>query len=101
MKEISEKVPENTYIIVVGNKLDCESKRQVTLTEARKFCEDNKLSYIETSAKLGTNIKKLFETITSSLFDSNVFSTNKDKTVVIDQPIKLEESKKSYNKCCK
>ncbi len=81
--------------------MDSDSKRQISFSEAKKFCEENKLAYIETSAKNGTNIKKLFETITSSLFDSNVFSTNKDKTVVIDQPIKLNVSKKSFNKCCK
>jgi GTPase SAR1 family protein len=99
MKEIEDKVPENAFKIVVGNKLDGESKRQIQTAEAVKFCEDNKLSYIETSAKNGSNIKKLFEIISCSLIDENIFM-NKDKTIIIDQPLKLEESG-SKKKCCK
>jgi hypothetical protein len=55
--------------------------------------------YIETSAKNGTNIKKLFDTITSSLYESHNFPTNKDKTIVLDQPMKSPE--KENKKCCK
>jgi GTPase SAR1 family protein len=98
LKEIEDKVPENAFKIVVGNKLDGESKRQVPTPEAVKFCEDNKLSYIETSARNGTNIKKLFEIIASSLIDENIFM-HKDKTVIIDQPLKLDENKPK-KKCC-
>jgi small GTP-binding protein len=101
LKEIKDKIPENAYIIVAGNKLDMESKRQVTATEAKKFCEDNKLQYLETSASEGKNIKKLFETITVSLFDSQNFMTNKDKTVVLDQAYRATETKKKANCCSK
>jgi small GTP-binding protein len=100
LKEIKDKIPENAYIIVVGNKLDMESKRQVSILEAKKFSEENKLDYIETSANDGKNIKKLFETITFSLFENQNFPTNKDKTIVIDPMIRQTEGKKK-NKCCK
>ncbi len=67
--------------------------------EAKKFCDENKLQYIETSASDGRNIKKLFETITASLYENQNFMTNKDKTVVLDQPYKQPDSRKS-SKCC-
>lgn len=100
LNEIQDKIPANTYIIVAGNKLDQDSKRQVPYTEAKKFCEENRLEYIETSAVEGKNIKKLFETITASLYESQNFMTNKDKTIVLDKEYKdkNEEKKKT---CCK
>lgn len=70
LTDIADKVPANAYIIIAGNKLDIESKRQVSVEEVKKFADEKKLEYIETSAKTGNNIKKLFDTITSSLYDS-------------------------------
>lgn len=72
LSDISDKVPANAYIIIAGNKLDLESKRQVSVEEVAKFADDKKLKFIETSAKNGTNIKLLFDTITSTLYDSNI-----------------------------
>lgn len=73
--------------------------RQVTFNDAKKFCDENKLQYVETSATDGKNIKVLFETITSSLYENLNYVTNKDKTIVIDQAYKnTEEVKKK--KCC-
>lgn len=71
----------------------------MSLVEARKFCDENKLTYIETSAKNGTNVKKLFDTITSSLYESHNFNTNKDKTIVLDQPMKHNDSEKKKCAC--
>jgi len=99
LKEIEDKIPENAYIIVAGNKLDLEAKRQVTHSEAKKFRDDCKLQYIETSAKQGTNVKKLFDTITSSLYENQNFATAKDKTIVLDHPIK-QDSVDKKSKCC-
>lgn len=77
-------------------------KRQVTVAEAEKFCEENKLGFIEASAKTGENINKIFEIITSSLFESHHFSSNKekDKTIILDPEFKSNPEKKK-KKCCK
>jgi GTPase SAR1 family protein len=99
LKDITDKIPENTYIIIVGNKCDCETKRQVSYNEAQKFCDERQFVYIETSAKNGTNITKLFQTITNALFESQIYPTNKDKTVFLDQPINYDNEKKRG--CCK
>ena len=73
--------------------------RQVTLTEAKKFCDDCKLQYVEVSAVDGKNIKKLFETITACLYESQHFLTNKDKTIILDKEYKPPEVEKKKN-CC-
>ena len=52
---------ENDYrMIVVGNKKDCEKKREVSIEMLKKFGEDNKILYTEVSAKTGEGVDKLF-----------------------------------------
>jgi hypothetical protein len=58
------------------------------------------MPYVEVSAKSGTNIKNLFDTITSSLYESQNYPTNKDKTVVLD-PQALKNNGTKKKKCCK
>lgn len=86
--DISDKVPTNAYIIIAGNKLDMENKRQVPLDEIKKFAEERKLKFIETSAKTGHNINELFLTITSSLYDVGGDHGNKTNDI---SRIKLDE----------
>lgn len=89
LADISDKVPANSYIIIAGNKLDLESKRQVSIDEVKKFSDDKKLKFIETSAKTGHNIKLLFDTITSTLYDSNIVVPEKE-----EKPVDITISKK-------
>ena len=51
IKDATDKV----NVILFGNKCDMK-KRQVSEEEAKKFAKDNKIPYIETSAKLNINI---------------------------------------------
>jgi Ras-related protein Ral-A len=46
--------------ILVGNKVDLEDKRQVSLAEAEKRAANWKVSYVETSAKTRLNVDKIF-----------------------------------------
>jgi GTPase SAR1 family protein len=76
--------------------------RQVSEAESQKFCQENKLAFIEASAKTGENINKIFETITSSLFEAHHLSCNKekDKTIILDPDFKTVPDQKK-KKCCK
>ena len=51
--EVSEKVS----IILVGNKIDLENKREVSKEEGEEMAKKYGLSYFETSAKTGDNIQ--------------------------------------------
>ena len=59
------------------------------------------MSFIETSAKTGENINKIFEIITSTLYDSYNNNANKDKdrTIILDSEFKKFSDKKK-KKCC-
>lgn len=58
--------PDNFPFIVLGNKLDCLSKRRVSEEKANKWCADisaNPIPYYETSAKEAINVEQAFQTI--------------------------------------
>ncbi len=60
---------ENSNIVIVGNKNDLEDKREVTLEEGQKFCEEKNIEFFEVSAKNGTNLNEmLFNSVASLPF---------------------------------
>ena len=67
VKELSEKVREqNMVLIIVGNKDDLDSKK-VSEEQVKLYAAQIGLKYIFVSAKTGSNINKLFETLTHEL----------------------------------
>lgn len=50
----------NAYILLVGNKVDLESQRQVGAQQVKEFGDRHKLEAIETSAMNGKNVKEAF-----------------------------------------
>ena len=53
--------------VLVGDKSDLDSKRQVTLEEATSLADKCHMTHLETSAKDSTNVEQLFQTLTSNL----------------------------------
>ena len=51
---------ENAYskmiILLIGNKSDLESEREVKYEDGKQFAEANNLIFFETSAKTGDNV---------------------------------------------
>ena len=56
LKENSDKI-EDLFIRLVGNKIDKEESREVSIEEANKYAKDKNLPYFEVSAKTGKGIK--------------------------------------------
>ncbi|BBN18179.1 hypothetical protein MPTK1_8g00370 [Marchantia polymorpha subsp. ruderalis] len=48
---------------LVGNKADLEESREVASEDSQAYAESNGMFFIETSAKLATNVNLLFEEI--------------------------------------
>jgi Ras-related protein Rab-6A len=57
----------DVIIVLVGNKTDLSDKRQVTEAQGQEEAKKNNLMFIETSAKLGHNVKLLFKRIAQAL----------------------------------
>ena len=54
-------------LTIVGNKTDLEEKRQVSTEEGKAMAEELGSMFIETSAKLGDNVKELFTDLARKL----------------------------------
>ena len=54
---------EKTPMILVGNKFDLASERQVTIDEAKNLANQWGIEYIETSAKTNHNVKDAFNSL--------------------------------------
>ena len=65
IKQIAE--PDCVFLLI-GNKIDLEDQRQVEKDEAMKYATENKMYYIETSAKTNYKVNVAFE----KLFECNI-----------------------------
>ena len=73
LKDIKLQSHPDVKIILIGNKSDLESNRQVSTDEARKYKEENQLLYFsETSAKTGLNAKEAFTAAARILFKEHL-----------------------------
>ena len=83
-------------VVLVGNKCDMGAQREVTTEEVRRFAEDKNFSmFMETSAKQGTNIEKLFESICKELVElhrtsQKIVNKRKNPSVASAGTVKLE-----------
>ncbi|CAJ0591613.1 unnamed protein product [Cylicocyclus nassatus] len=59
LQDLREK-SENVSVILVGNKSDLKGLRRVPEDAAKKFAEENNLTFIETSAMDCSNVKEAF-----------------------------------------
>ncbi|KAL9646606.1 hypothetical protein ABK040_012198 [Willaertia magna] len=79
VKELQRQGNTNIVIALAGNKLDLEDKRQVEISEAKSYAEDNGILFMETSAKTATNVNEIFVAIARKLPNPNgVGPTNND-----------------------
>ena len=67
MAEVEKYAPENVRKIIVGNKCDIKTERQVSTKEGRDFAAAMGMDFIETSAKENINVEETFLTLTNSI----------------------------------
>eukprot|EP01138_Halocafeteria_seosinensis_P010801 gb/GECG01011031.1/.p1 GENE.gb/GECG01011031.1/~~gb/GECG01011031.1/.p1 ORF type:complete len:203 (+),score=26.45 gb/GECG01011031.1/:1-609(+) len=67
--EIERYACANVNKLLVGNKCDLESKRQVDFEEAQAFADEHGIPFLETSAKDATNVEKSFVTMAEKIKD--------------------------------
>ena len=60
LDDIKNQCPQTVLLVLVGNKLDLESERQISYEEGESFAQKNNMFFFETSAKTGINIENLF-----------------------------------------
>jgi small GTP-binding protein len=55
-------------VMLVGNKVDLSANRVVTLAEAEQYAQHHQLTYLETSAMNGANVKEAFERVATQIY---------------------------------
>ena len=109
----------NIIIMLIGNKCDLESQRQVSKADATTFAKDNGIvnyhigiAFMETSAKKDKQVSSAFEKMAERLIELKYLYNNnrstkaekKDvtKNININQTIKggVENIKGKIQKCC-
>lgn len=98
-----------TVCMLVGNKSDLTSERRVTVEEGRRFAEENRLLFLETSAKTAENVTEAFTELVTQVYrrlcmadtektrDTNI-ATAKESTRAVD--LTSQETTESKGKCC-
>lgn len=93
---------DNVLIVLCGNKTDLAEKRRVSYEQGLRLAEELGTLYMETSAKSGHNVKKLFRTIAVSLHEGlppeqsvNGDSNSKHVIVGLKEPAQATGSESS------
>ena len=84
MEECKINGPSTISLVLVGNKIDLEDKRQITYEEGEDFANQNNMQFFETSALNGSNIDKLFNDTVESIIKKIENNYYKDKDCGIE-----------------
>merc|ERR1711976_493849 len=69
MVEIEKYAQENVNKLIIGNKCDLTSKRQVSYQEGAELARQLRIDFLETSAKEVTNVYTLFRNMAESILN--------------------------------
>lgn len=99
IEDVRSKSTEDVSIIIVGNKIDMEDKREVSTDEGREFAERLGIPFFEVSAKDGTCLNELFTTVGKVVLEKNpkMFDeteSDQDLVTLDDRPVKKKSG------CC-
>jgi len=72
LEQIKGHAPESTVVLLVGNKCDDASRRQVDAKEAQAFADKLDLKYCETSAKEGNGVAKAFTDLATQILEAAI-----------------------------
>ncbi|MES1919295.1 Ras- protein Rab-8B [Bonamia ostreae] len=98
ISNIKKNAPDYISVVLIGNKIDLEEKRQVKTSEGKELAAEHNYPYIETSAFNSTNVQKCFFQIANMV-------NEKKKSLKIEKPetLKIDDEEalnKKSKKCC-
>ena len=90
VNETKDLKKEDAIFVLVGNKIDLETNRQVSIKEAEEFAKQNDFLFFEVSAKTGVNVHELF--------NNNIFPAMAKKFNIVGDEEGGEENKNEEGK---
>ena len=80
---------ENSNIVIIGNKIDLDTKREVTTEEGEKFCKEKNYEFFEVSAKDDTNLNDmLFNSVATLPFFNSINTEGATKEQIVENLMK-------------
>lgn len=98
--DISQGCLPNAAVLLVGNKSDLDSQRQVTTDEAQSLARRHGFNYIETSAKLNTNVQEAFVRLGKQVHDNALSGKLQGTFVAPINVMQTVEAKQPQKGCC-
>ena len=95
--ELIKEFNDNLPILLIGNKIDSD-ERIVSFEEGKKFGDENKINFFETSALSGANVEEAFESFINEIVK---FLKNKNPVSSDTFSLSKEKKKSQKKKCCK
>ena len=83
LEEVRQNGNPETVVMLIGNKNDCEDRRQVSTEEGERFARENSLIFLETSAKTAHNVEEAFLQTSSTIYgniEKCVYDLSNDKS---------------------
>lgn len=69
LKDVSELAEASAKKLIIGSKVDLDSKRQVPLQDVENYANNLNIPFIETSSKSGHNVQQAFMQMTKMLME--------------------------------
>ena len=80
---------ENSNIVILGNKIDLDNKREISTEEGQKFCSEKDYEFFEVSAKEDNNLNNmLFNSVAGLPFFMSINTDGASKEQIVDNLIK-------------
>jgi len=100
--EIEKNAKEKVLKILIGNKCDLGEDREITIEEGKAFALRNGMEFMETSAKMNTNVTEAFETLGKLMIEFNSKSNNLTQNRKDTKNLKAGSGKnlKTKKGCC-
>ena len=90
----------NCLILLVGNKVDLTNNRKVDIHMVKEYVESNSLIYIESSAKTGLNVDKIFTTIAENIPEDNEQNEHEPINEIVNVNNREERARYTQYNCC-
>ena len=112
--ECKKQTPKTAMMVLVGNKIDLNNKREVSYEEGENFAKNNSMLFYETSAKNGDNIENIFynsaeiidKNIAENYYDLNAdncgikIGVNPPKAISLNEDENNSTNDKNSGNCC-
>ena len=98
LSQIEQYSNNNILKLLIGNKCDLESKREVSFQEGKEFAEKNGMKFIETSAKTDQKVSEAFESFVDDFIRSMEKKLNKSNEENNNNKEEIENENKELKK---